>query len=105
MEVIVDHLNESIYFINSSADDKTRRDILCNILTNDMIKLDGMERSDERKNMIVAIQNVLNQLDTLFDKDKTPIQLCSNTDGRRSYLPENKNSHYALNNTFSTYLC
>ena len=100
----MDHLDESIDFINRSSNDKTKRNILCNILTEDMIKLDMMDRSDQRKNMIIAIQNVLHQLDNMFRDDKTSIQLQLNTGGRQSYLPQNKNSHAALNTTYSTNL-
>ena len=102
MESIINNLNESIYFVNSASNDTEKRNLLCNILTNDMIKLDEMERSNQRKNMIMAIQNVLSQLDNMFEKNKPLIRLQLNDDNRQSYLPHNKNSHYALYNTYST---
>jgi len=104
MNSIETHLNDSIMFINDHLRDhktENERDKLCHILSEDILILDNMNVSN-RKELIVAIQNVLNQLDHMFD-EKKPIILLSNMCKRNCYLPENNNSLYALGNTFHTH--
>jgi hypothetical protein len=106
MELIESHLNEAITFLNGhlrESKSHNERDKWCNILTDDILKLDNMTNSRKRKEIIMAIQNVLYQLDHIFEKGKSPILLL-NVGKRESYLPENKDSHYALGNSFQTHL-
>jgi len=106
MDLIESHLNEAIYFMNKYSAEKVKafdeRDKWVNILTNDIILLDGTPSSDQRKEKIIALDNVLNQLEHLFDKDKKSLQIHSeNIRQRGTYFPENKDSHYALKDSFS----
>jgi hypothetical protein len=104
MESIIVHLNEAVKFVNGYFNQnrsKYDRDKWCHDLSNDILILDTMSNCVERKEMIIAIQNVLDQLDNLFENDKSPI-LISNMYIERSYLPKNKNSLYALGDSFST---
>lgn len=104
MNSIESHLNDSIMFVNDhlrATKTENERDKLSHILSEDILILDNMTVNN-RKELIVAIQNVLNQLDHLFD-EKKPIILLSNTCKRNCYLPENNDSLYALGNAFHTH--
>src|SRR5688572_7603191 len=102
MESIKSNLNNAIYFINDHLRERKTikdRDKWCHILTNDMLILDQIT-SCHRKEIIIAIQNVLQQLDSLFDDKKPPI-LIINTNYERCYLPNNQQSLYALGDRFN----
>lgn len=96
MDIIEDHLYDAIDYINFERDKKEKEcDTFIMLLDNDILKLDSMPRSDDRKELIVAINNVLSQLENVFKKEKTPIQL-NNNGSDREYLPKNRDSQYAL---------
>lgn len=73
------------------------RDKWCEILTQHLITLDSMS-FPQRKEMIVAIQNVLEQLDSLFENNKTI--MLTLTSSRTSYYPEEKDSYTALGEAY-----
>jgi hypothetical protein len=100
MELIESHLNEAISFINERLQIKTEeeRNKWCHILSNDMLKLDEI---GGKKEIIIAIQNVLDQLDNLFETEKPPM-LISNIPKVRAYLPDHNNSFYAVGSAFQT---
>lgn len=99
MESIQSNLDNAIDFLNADKIAENQRNKFCGILTNDLIKLDSMSHPD-RKVMIIGIQNVLSQLDHLFDKDRSPILLSNTTTSRTSYLPPDKPSMHALGTAF-----
>lgn len=79
MESIELNINNAIYFINEYLKERKENDSerckLILILSNDILKLDGMDRLYQRKEMIIAIDNVLNQLEVLYHKKSAPIQI------------------------------
>lgn len=104
MNLIELHLNDAIAFVNDNLRWRKLvedRDKWCHILSNDILILDTMSDLPNRKELIIGIQNILHQLDHLFDSDKPPI-LISGTYKERSYLPTNKDSLFALGTAFQT---
>jgi hypothetical protein len=100
MNTIEEHLYDAINYINFERDKKEKeRDTFVMLLDNDLIALDSMPRSEERKETIVAINNVLTQLENIFKKEKYSIRL-QNSSNERTYLPKNRDSHYALGTSF-----
>ncbi len=97
-------LEEAIIFINGppNRDDAKMRLQWIDVLTRDLITLDNMSRSQMKSDLIRAIQHILEQLDHLFDDKKPPILLSNTISKRDNYLPENKNSLYALGNAYSS---
>ena len=64
------NLSNSIMFVNQHGEKQVLdRDRWVNILMNDIITLDGLVYH-KRKALIIAIQNVLSQLDNLFNEKK-----------------------------------
>lgn len=110
MNLIESHLNEAIMFVNDNLRERKSendRDKLVHILSEDVLILDEISvcllpNNLNKKDLIIAIQNVLDQLDNLFEEKKYPI-LLTNICKRNCYLPENKDSLYALNNIFVTH--
>lgn len=100
MTTIQEDLDEAITFIRSSRSAEFKRDRLIEQLTRDLIHLDGTEPSPERREMIYAIQNVISQLEHLYDQTKPPILLKTPNILREDYLPDGRHSHYALSDTF-----
>lgn len=104
MDQIESHLHQAIEMANNHSRHRVKksdRDRIVNTLNNDIVRLDGMTHP-QRKNTIVAIQNVLQQLDHLYDSDKPAIMIPPTASARTSYLPENRESSYALGNAFIT---
>lgn len=98
METVYNNLNEAILFVNNNLifnQSEKDRNKLCEILTNDLLYLDSINHIN-KKETIIAIQNILDQLDHLFDDKKTKIIILSNNGGDRNYLPSNRESNYAL---------
>lgn len=127
MDLIDSHLNDAITFVNDHLRQRKSKDDCdkwCHIISNDILILDemsnlkirrlegrlilnskepkGSANLTNKKEIIIALQNVLHQLDYLLDEQKPPI-LISNTYKIRSYLPVNENSLYALGNAFQTH--
>jgi hypothetical protein len=104
MENIENHLDGAILFINdhlTRPKTKTDRDKWLNILIIDIDILDFINNT-KNKNIIIAILNVVEQLDHLFDtKEDKPAILISNTNSRRDYLPKNGDSLSALGIAFT----
>ena len=100
MTQIQEDLDRAISFIRSSRSLDSNRDRLIEQLTKDLLHLDGTESSPERREMIYAIQNVISQLEHLYDQTKPPILLKSPNISREAYLPAGRHSHYALADTF-----
>lgn len=105
MDTIQDDLQRAVEFIRSSKSLDSTRNQLIEQLTRDLLQLDETKATPERREMIYAIQNVISQLEHLYDKEKPPILLKSPRDelssSRLDYLPEGRHSHYALGNSFT----
>ena len=101
MTSIQDDLQRAVEFIRSSKSLDLARNRFIEQLTRDLLQLDGTEATPERREMIYAIQNVISQLEHLYDKEKPPILLKSPVSLRSDYLPDGRHSHYALGNSFT----
>lgn len=95
MEKVQNNLDSAISFINNKQSNDTKsRDRLCELLTTDLLYLDSIKH-ENKKETIIAIQNILDQLDHLFDQKKIII-LSNKNNINRNYLPDNRQSDYAL---------
>lgn len=104
MEGIEINLHQAIEFVNNHKlhhNDRSIRDKTCNTLTNDLIKLDSMQHP-RRKITIVTIQNILGQLDSLYEVWKPFILISSEITVRTDYLPDGEVSLYALGTAFNS---
>ena len=96
-------LTEASQFLNGALRTKPSerdRDVWVHKLTSDLMQLDAVTEEGlraRRRELITGIQNVLDQLDHLFDSNK-PIVLLSGTQilVRDEYLPSRPQSFYAL---------
>ena len=103
MDLINYNLEQAIHAVNNHSRYRLAenyRNQLIQTLEDNLIQLDGMNHID-RKETIIAIQNIIYQLEHIYDKDKPIILLSSKIILRTTYLPENKASTYALGNAFS----
>lgn len=106
-------LNDSIEFVNRQKTNNPNDELLKErkqlneLLTKILLGLDTLENNKinveikrNKKNMIIAIENVLSQLDKLFSDDKNIILLRYSDSNRESYLPDDRDSHYSITNTY-----
>ena len=101
MDRVEQNLNEAIILLNKREKPlESERDFWAEQLTSDLLYLDGTESSPQRREMIHAIQNILSQLEHLYQSEKPPILLHSPVEIRDEYLPKGRDSHYALGNSF-----
>ena len=105
LDKIQNHLEDAIEFVNFSNDsciypDLKTKNKFITLLMNDLAKLDTIQ-DPERRNMIVAIQNILDQLENRYNVNDKPILLQPTIQSTRtSYLPINKDSYTALGKAF-----
>ncbi len=102
-EKIIINIDCAVQFIATHKSDINKipkRKELSHLLTNDLLLLDTLTRTTQRREYIIAIQNILEQLDTLFDENKTSILLTAQST-RTNYLPDQRDSHYALGLSFN----
>lgn len=85
------NLDKAIDFINSSShEDNDTRLYYIDLLDKQIMKLDTIEDRNNRKLYILATQNILSQLESLYKKEKQ----IDNKSSRSTYLPEYRNTHY-----------
>lgn len=102
-EQITINIDRAVQFIatyKSEQEQDTKRKQYSHLLTNDLLLLDTLTRSSRRKEYIVALQQILEQLDTLFEKEKPNILLTAQST-RINYLPNQRDSHFALGSAFN----
>ncbi len=106
-------LDDALTFINenkkynvTNIPEKSKK-IYTEKLTQLMLSLDDIDNStldirtkSEKRTMIIAIQNVLSQLDNLFTGNKMVIPISYKPNKRISYIPENRESHYSITNIY-----
>lgn len=99
-------LEDALDLMRQNKIDTYQRDVLVEKLTTNLIALDGIVASTERRKLILGTQNVIGQLEVLFDKEKPPFLLFDkDPSGRNGYLPGDhdpkiKGSLRAFGNTY-----
>ena len=91
-----------IEFINMKhIKDINQQNKLINKLMDYIMQLDARPAYPNRKETIVAIQNIISQLENMFsENNKAQFFLQQRKTIRTSYLPKNRDSLYALSNSF-----
>nr|QBK90309.1 MAG: hypothetical protein LCPAC102_02220 [Pithovirus LCPAC102] len=87
---------EEINIINEYIEKSTIQ-----IIKLDSILSDDREIMSKRKQYIIAIQNYITQFECLKNGEEYVVLLSNVTSDREKYLPENRDSDYALYNSIS----
>ena len=88
---------EEINIINEYIEKSTIQ-----IIKLDSIISDDREILSRRKQYIIAIQNYIRQFECIKDGKEYIVLLSNDNSNRETYLPENRDSGYALYDVFST---
>ena len=104
MHAVKTHIDQAVCFINShrttcpAPETKKLRTDWIHTLNRDLDILDASSW-DQRKQYIQAVQNLIDQLETLFEKTRVILLGCTST--RNQYLPDNRDSLYALGTAYN----